>query len=254
MRFLVVCALCFMTLGSAPAPAEQITVFAAASLKTALDDITADFTEQTGHAVSISYAGSSLLARQISQGAPADIFISANRAWMDWLDARHAVIPETRREFIGNRLVLIAHGTEAPSLALTRATLVARLGTDRIAIALVEAVPAGIYAKAALSHFELWEHLSPQVVQTDNVRAALSLVAAGEAPLGIVYASDAQAEPRVSVLAVFPPESHPDIRYPAAMLEGRASPSARSFIDHLNTATARQVFESQGFTLIEATP
>lgn len=254
MRSLLVCALCFFTLSFAPARAEQITVFAAASLKTALDEIAGDFADTTGHTLSFSYAGSSLLARQISQGAPADVFISANREWMDWLEAQHAVMPETRRELIGNRLVLITHGAEAPALALTRESLANRLGKDRIATALVEAVPAGIYGKAALSHFDLWDALSPQIVQTDNVRAALALVAAGEAPFGIVYASDAQAEPRVSVVAVFPPESHPEIRYPAAVLEGRAPRAAQAFVDHLSTAPARQIFEDQGFTVLKVTP
>ncbi|WP_299829715.1 molybdate ABC transporter substrate-binding protein [uncultured Roseobacter sp.] len=254
MRFLLICALCLLAFGLAPARADQITVFAAASLKTALDEITAGFIEEKDYSVSLSYAGSSLLARQISQGAPANVFISANRAWMDWLEAQQALAPETRGEFIGNRLVLIAHGAEAAPLTLTRETLADRLGAARIATALVEAVPAGIYAKAALSHFELWDALSPQIVQTDNARTALALVAAGEAPFGIVYATDAQAEPRVSVLALFPPESHPVIRYPAALLEGRASPAAQAFLNHLTTAPARRVFENQGFTLLRAAP
>ncbi|WP_299954912.1 molybdate ABC transporter substrate-binding protein [uncultured Roseobacter sp.] len=254
MRSLVIFVVCMMLGLLGPARAEQVTVFAAASLKTALDQIAADFMEQTDYNVSISYAGSSLLARQISQGAPADVFISANREWMDWLEARQALVPDTRREIIGNRLVLIAHGAKGAPLRLTRENLTHHLGAERVATALVEAVPAGLYAKAALSQMGLWDRLSPQIVQTDNVRAALALVAAGEAAFGIVYASDAQAEPRVHVLGVFPPDSHPDIRYPAALLKGRTSAGAQAFLDHLDTAAARVVFKDQGFTLPKASP
>lgn len=251
LRLLVLCALAVSAL---PLRAEPVTVFAAASLKTALDEIATNFEQSTDHAVTLSYAGTPVLARQISLGAPADVFISASAEWMDWLADRQAIAPDTRSEIARNRLVLIAHEETSSEIALTSQDLAAAIGQNRIAMALVEAVPAGIYGKAALSHFGLWDPLSAQVAQTDNVRAALALVASGAALFGIVYASDARAEPRVSLRAVFPPESHPAIVYPAALVADRTTPAARAFLDHLSSDAAQRLFDAHGFLPAQATP
>ncbi|MEL6768432.1 MAG: molybdate ABC transporter substrate-binding protein [Pseudomonadota bacterium] len=240
-------------LGAIPAHAAEITVFAAASLKEALEDVTDRWSHETGHTARLSFAGSATLARQIAFGAPADVFISANAAWMDSLAADDLLAEDTRRDILANSLVLIAPrrqaaGTEAPPM-LTRETAVFlfdRLGGQHLAMALVEAVPAGLYGKAALESLGLWQRLAPQVAQTDNVRTALALVARGEAPLGIVYATDAQAEPRVSVLARFRPEDHPPITYPAAALHG-ADPTATAYLAFLRTMPAREAFARRGF-------
>ncbi|MEM9761653.1 MAG: molybdate ABC transporter substrate-binding protein [Pseudomonadota bacterium] len=240
-------------LGSPAASTAEVTVFAAASLKEALEDVTDGWSRETGHAARLSLAGSATLARQIALGAPADVFISANSAWMDHLSAEGLLVAGTRRDILANGLVLIAASaiapaTEAPQLLTPKnAPMVFdRLGEGRLAMALVEAVPAGIYGKAALESLGLWPRLARQVAQTDNVRAALALVARGEAPLGIVYATDARAEPRVSVLARFRPEDHPPIAYPAAAIEG-ANPAATAFLAYLQTMPARKTFSRRGF-------
>lgn len=237
-----------LALLAAPARAEDVVVFAASSLKTALDQIAADFTAATGHRVAVSYAGSSQLARQILLGAPADVVLSANTAWMDELDTAGRLAAGTRDDLLGNRLVLIAHDPGAEDVDLgDPEALSARLGTGRLAMALVEAVPAGIYGRAALSNLELWEGVAPRVAQTDNARAALALVANGAAPFGVVYRSDAVAEPRVRVVATFPESSHPPIVYPVAAVAGRARAVTRALLDHLRTPISRAVFEAQGF-------
>ena len=171
------------------ASAGDVLVFAAASLKEALEEIAARWHAETGHEAVISLAGSSALARQIEAGAPADLFISANGAWIDLLEARDMVRPGSRRDLLTNQLVLIEHGADAAPLELDEpGVLDARLGEARLATALVDAVPAGIYAKAALQALGWWESAAPRLAQADNVRAALALVATGETPLGIVYA------------------------------------------------------------------
>ena len=231
-----------------PARADDVVVFAAASLKTALDEVAAGFTAATGHSIAASYAGSSGLARQIQLGAPADVFISANVAWMDALDAAGRLAPGTRRDLLGNRLVLIAHEAGAEAIDLFDPDALSnRLAQGYLAMALVEAVPAGIYGKAALTNLGLWPAVAGQVAQSDNVRAALALVATGAAPLGVVYASDALAEPRVHVVATFPEDTHPPITYPVAAIEGRDSAAARAFLAHLRSPGARAVFEAHGF-------
>ncbi|MGR3803296.1 molybdate ABC transporter substrate-binding protein [Marinibacterium profundimaris] len=225
-----------------PAAAETVTVFAAASLKTALDEIAAGYSARMGDDVTVSFAGSSALARQIQAGAPADVFISANTDWMDRLEAEGRIAAGTRSDLLGNSIVLIAHG-EVPATD----DIAAALAQGRIAMALVEAVPAGIYGKAALTHMGLWDRVQTRVIQADNVRAALAFVALGEAPRGIVYATDAAVEPRVSVLATFPPDSHPPIVYPAA-LTADAGPEAAAFLDYLKGPEARAVFDRLGFS------
>ncbi|WP_291845089.1 molybdate ABC transporter substrate-binding protein [Maricaulis sp.] len=233
-------------------PAGEITVFAASSLRTALDEIGAEFERQTGHHLTLAYAGSPVLARQISLGAPADIFMSANSAWMDRLETEGRIEADSRFDLVGNRLVLIAHGSgRTPWPDITFEACLAELGDRRMAMALLGSVPAGIYGEAALRSLGLWEDLSGNVVQADNARAALALVAIGEAPIGLVYRSDALAEPRVSVLFELPASSHPGIRYPVAITAGRASDATRQFFAFLRSAQARGVLEEQGFVVDE---
>ncbi|SIN81229.1 molybdate ABC transporter substrate-binding protein [Vannielia litorea] len=232
MKRVVLAAL--MMLGAVAARAEAVTVFAAASLKGALDEVAAAWNGE----VQISYAGSSALARQIAAGAPADLFLSANPEWVDWLEADGVALK--RVDLLSNALVLVA-GADDP-----RAGLDQLKGQDRVAMALVDAVPAGIYGKAALESLGLWEAVAPRVVQADNVRAALALVALGEAPLGIVYATDARAEPGVRVVAEFPPMSHPPILYPVAALTEAGAP----LMGFLQSAEAAEIFTRHGFGVI----
>jgi molybdate transport system substrate-binding protein len=241
-----------LCLAAAPAAAEErITVFAAASLKTALDAVAEEWRAATGHEARLAYAGSSALARQIQSGAPADVFVSANEAWMDALAADGLIDPDSRVALLGNALVLVAHDPEAAPVALRPGTdLPARLGEGRLAMALVEAVPAGIYGKAALETLGLWEAVAPSVAQADNVRAALALVATGAAPYGIVYATDAVAEDRVRVVGRFPPGTHPPIVYPAAVTARAEGAAPAAFLAFLQGPEARAAFERNGFALL----
>jgi len=244
----VVRLLALIALMATPVRAEDVVVFAASSLKTALDEIAAEFTAATGHKVAVSYAGSSQLARQILLGAPADVFLSANTTWMDALEAEGRLARGTRADLLGNRLVLIAFDPGAQDIDLGDPdALSARLGVGHLAMALVDAVPAGIYGRAALTELGLWAGVAPQVAQSDNARAALALVATGAAPLGVVYRSDAIAEPRVHVVATFPEASHPPIVYPVAAVAERDRETTRALLDHLRTPASRAVFEAQGF-------
>ena len=241
-----------LAIGPVRAGAEDITVFAAASLKTALDEIVTGWSAATGNTARVSYAGSSALARQIEQGAPADVFISASRGWMDALAAGRHVRKETRRDLLGNTLVLVAHGRDAAPVEIAPGfDLAGMLGDGRLAMALVDSVPAGIYGKAALTSLGIWEAVAPKVAQADNARAALALVAAGEAPMGTVYRTDAAADDDVTAVATFPAGSHPPIVYPAAVTAESASPdTAAEFLDHLSGAEARAAFERQGFVVL----
>lgn len=228
--------------------AKDVLVFAAASLKTALDQVAADWRDRTGKQVTISYAGSSSLARQIEQGAPADLFISASSEWMDYLQSGDLIKAGSRRDLLGNRLVLVAHGVEAARIELDAKTdLAGMLGDERLAMALVDSVPAGVYGKQALMSLGHWDALSSKVAQTDNVRAALALVSSGEAPLGIVYASDAVADVGVSVVAVFAQESHAPIIYPAAVAANSTSVDAQAFLEAMSGPGAAEIFRAQGF-------
>lgn len=240
--------LCCAVLWSGAALADSVTVFAAASLKTALDEVALNWRD-AGHQITVSYAGSSALARQIELGAPADIFISASTEWMDHLESKELIEPGQRLDLLENTLVLIAHGKGDPVVIGPDLPLTQMLGDGRLAMALVNAVPAGQYGKAALQALRLWDAVAPQVAQADNVRAALALVALGEAPLGIVYATDARAEPRVSVLGVFPPDSHPRIVYPAAVIRGHQRAEVQALFSYLSSPAARSVFAGQGFLL-----
>jgi molybdate transport system substrate-binding protein len=243
-----------LTLGAlAPtlARADGITVFAAASMTNALAGIEARFEAATGHDLVVALAGSSALARQIQQGAPADIFISANPGWMDALEADGLVEDGTRFDLLSNSIVLIAAGAAAAPVEIGPGMdLAGLLGDGRLAMALVDSVPAGVYGKAALESLGLWESVEAQVAQADNVRAALAFVATGEAPYGVVYATDAAAEDRVTVVGVFPADTHPPIVYPAAALAESGNPLNRTFLDFLRGPEAREVFARQGFGVV----
>ena len=244
-------ALCVAMLAPAIAAAEDITVFAAASMTNAMAGIEAGFEAASGHEVTVSLAGSSALARQIQQGAPADIFISANPGWMDMLESEGLVEEGTRFNLLTNSIVLIAADPAAEPVEIGPGMdLAGLLGEGRLAMALVDAVPAGIYGKAALEKLGLWEDLAPRVAQADNVRAALAFVATGEAPYGIVYATDAVAEDKVTVVGTFPADTHPPIVYPAADLATRDTEAEAAFLAYLRGPEARSAFERQGFVVV----
>lgn len=248
-------ALLLAPLLATPASAEEVTVFAAASLKTALDEIAAGWGEDTGHEVVLSYAGTPQLAQQIVEGAPADLFVSASEAWMDELEGQGLIVADSRRDLLGNTLVLVAHGPADPVTVDASLDLAGLLNGGKLAMALVDSVPAGQYGREALTSLGLWAAVEPSVAQAENVRAALALVATGEAPFGIVYGSDAIADDAatddVTVVGTFPPDSHAPIRYPAALVAGREGEAARAFLDHLESAEAGAVFEANGFTLLD---
>jgi molybdate transport system substrate-binding protein len=235
----------------ASAEARPILVFAAASLKTALDVIAGKWQQQSGQAATISYAASSALARQIELGAPADLFISADEAWMDYLEERRLIDPKTRVDLLGNTLVLIAPANTGSETRIAPGfPLAALLGDGRLAMADPAAVPAGRYGKAALTRLGVWDQVAGHVAAAENVRAALLLVARGEAPLGIVYRTDAAAEPGVRIVGTFPADSHPPIVYPMALTVA-AEPDAGALANYLRAPEAREVFAAHGFTAPE---
>ncbi len=249
---LVLCAACT---GLRPAQADELTIFAAASLKTALDAVAADWQAATGDTVSISYGGTSALARQIQQGAPADIFVSSSSDWMNVLAESGRIQAGTRRDLFGNTLVLVAHDAGLPSVKIgPDLDLAGMLAGRKLSMALVDSVPAGQYGKAALDHLGLWSSVKANVVQSENVRAALSLVALGEAPLGIVYGSDAiaddAADDAVTVIGTFPTDTHPLITFPAALVADSDAPGAAPFLHHLSSDAADAIFAAQGFLIL----
>ena len=236
----------------AQARSGALVIFAAASMKTALDEVAAQWTQSRGkHPPRLSYAASGALARQIEQGAPADIFVSADLEWMDYLSARNLVQPDSRVNLLGNRLVLVAPKQSTAEIAIQPGFDLARhLGGGRLAMALVESVPAGRYGRAALAYLGAWEGVKDRLAQAENVRAALVLVARAEAPLGIVYATDAAAEPGVRVVASFSEDSHPPIRYPVAMIRETRNPDAMAFLAFLRGRAAGAIFVKHGFSLL----
>lgn len=236
-------ALCVGAFGAA---ADTVHVFAAASLKNALDEIARSAPMAEGTQISLTYAGSAALARQIAQGAPADIFISANEAWGAWL-AEHVDVKEAHA-FTANQLVIVAADSAAQEVA-TAEHLGTVLAGQRMAIALTDAVPAGIYGREALEHLALWDMVQPHLIEAENVRAALALVALGAVPFGIVYASDAHAEPRVRSIHRFAAQSHSPIRYPALRLSD--APQVRAVYDVLQSDQARAILEANGFTPLD---
>jgi molybdate transport system substrate-binding protein len=232
------------------AAAGIVTVFAAASLKNALDIAAAAFEAKTGLEVRISYAGSMALARQIEAAAPAEVFIPADEASMDYLAGKNLIQPDTRFDFLGNTLVVIAPRTaKLEKLAFTKDDLAATLGPGRITTGDPVSVPVGKYAKAALEKLGLWSSLEPKFAYTDNVRAALAFVAREEAPLGIVYLTDARSEPKVKVVATFPAGAHPPIVYPVALTSTATGDAPKKLLTFLESKTARDIFIAQGFTL-----
>jgi molybdate transport system substrate-binding protein len=231
---------------------DVVTVFAAASLQDALKAVAKDFTASTGTAVKFSFDASSTLARQIEQGAPADLFASADLDWMDYVAKRDLIDPKSRINLLGNRLVVIApKDSSVGELKLDAASISAALGGGRLATGAVESVPVGRYAKLALQKLGLWAGLEGRIAPADNVRAALAYVARGEAPLGIVYATDAAAEPKVKVVATFPRDSHPPIVYPFAATAGAKGEGAARFLGYLQGPKARAIFTAQGFSFVE---
>ena len=234
------------------AAAADVTVFAAASLKEALDDQAKQFEASTGNKVIISYGASNALAKQIEAGAPADVFISADLDWMDYLDQRHLLAPNTRFDLLRNTLVLIAPASSNTTLKIApNFGLAAALGTEKLAMANPDSVPAGKYGKSALEKLGVWASVEKQVARAENVRAALALVSRGEAPFGIVYRTDALADKGVRIVDTFPPDSHPPIIYPAALLAASKSTAGRPLLDYLRSAPARPVWEKYGFGLAQ---
>jgi molybdate transport system substrate-binding protein len=237
---------------AARAQSAGLVIFAAASLKTALDEIALAWAKHAARpAPRISYAASSALARQLEHGAPADLFLSADLDWMDYVTAKGLIKADTRMNLLGSSIVLIAPRDSAVTVQLEPGLDLAKaLAGGKLAMALVDAVPAGKYGKAALQKLGAWNGVKDKVAQADNVRAALLLVARGEAPLGIVYSTDAAAEPNVRVVGAFPEDSHPPILYAAAVTRDARS-DAKPFLDFLKGAQARTAFEKQGFTVLK---
>jgi molybdate transport system substrate-binding protein len=231
------------------ASAKDIVVFAAASLKNALDESSASYQRETATGILISYAASSTLAKQIENGAPADLFISADLDWMDYLQQRHLIKPETRVTLLGNRLVLIAPADSTATVEIRPGFALADLlGDQRLAMADPGAVPAGKYGKAALEKLGVWPSVEAKVAPAEDVRAALLLVERRETPLGIVYATDAAADKGVRIVASFPEDSHAPILYPAAEVASGDNPGTAAFLAYLESDRARPFFEPQGFT------
>ncbi|MDB5591576.1 molybdate ABC transporter substrate-binding protein [Enterovirga sp.] len=236
------------TASLAASPAGPV-VFAAASLKTALDEIAAEWATSGRPAPRISYAASNTLAKQIEAGAPADLVFTADLDWMDYLEGKALIRPGTRVSLLGNAIVVIAPKDSAVTLAMGPGlNLAAALGSGRLAMGHVEAVPAGKYGKAALEKLGAWDAVKGRIAQAESVRAALLLVSRGEAPLGIVYATDARADPNVRVVATFPAGSHPAIVYPAALAAGSTHSDAAAFLAHLGGPAATAAFARHGFT------
>ena len=236
---------------TAQAQAGDLVVFAAASLKNALDAINAQWQKDTGKKALISYGASSTLAKQIEQGAPAQMFISADLDWMDYLAQRNLIKPETRSNLLGNRIVLIAPNDKAQPIDIKPGFDLAKaLGDGRLSMANVDSVPAGKYGKAALEKLGVWNSVSGKLAQAENVRAALLLVSRGETPLGIVYQTDAAADPNVKIVGTFPEDTHPSIIYPIALTATANNPNAAVFLDYVRSAKAKPLFEAQGFTVL----
>lgn len=229
--------------------AGKVNVFAAASLKNALDEVSSSWKAATGKETTNTFAASSALAKQIEAGAPADLFISADLDWMAYLSERKLVAPGSEVKLLGNTLVLIAPATSTAEARISPGfDLAALLGGGRLAMADVKSVPAGRYGKAALEKLGVWASVENSLAQAENVRAALKLVSTGEAPAGIVYGSDAREDASVKVLGVFPAGSHPPIVYPAAVTAASTNADAVAFLAFLKSPAAQAIFRAHGFT------
>lgn len=239
--------------GTPPAAVQDktITVFAAASMKNALDETNAAYTAKTGAKIVASYAASSALAKQLEQGAPADIFISADTDWMDYASGKKSISDASRVNLLGNKIVLIApKDSKLGTVTIGPGFDLAKLAGDgRIATGDVKSVPVGKYAKAALEKLGSWQAAESKFAMAESVRAALTLVSRGEAPLGIVYETDAKIDPGVKIIGTFPADSHPAIIYPVAATAG-AKPDATPYLAFLRSAAAKAIFEKYGFTFL----
>ena len=250
---LLTAAVLTLAAGTAPAVAQgrDVLVFAAASLKNALDEVAAQWQRESGKKAAISYAASNTLIKQIEQGAPADIFISADLDWMDYGQQKGLIKPDTRSNLLGNRLVLVAPKDSNISANIQPGfDLAALLKGGRLAMGNVDAVPAGKYGKAALEKLGAWVGVKDKIALAECVRAALVLVARGEAPLGIVYQTDAASDPTVKIVGTFPENTHPPIIYPVALTKDATGAEAIAFLNFLRSAAARAAFERQGFTVL----
>lgn len=238
----------FSMLAPAASPArEELLVFAAASLTNVMQEIGASYTRETGQPVKFSFAASSALARQIEAGARADVFFSADTEWMDYLQARNLIDRASRRDVVGNRLVLIAPASSTLQLKIAPGFPLARtLGSDRLSTGDPDTVPVGRYAKSALTSLGVWNDVAGRIVRADNVRSALAFVDRGETPLGIVYETDAFIDKKVRIVDVFPASSHTPINYPAAVTMN-ARPGAAQFVDYLHSAAGQEAFRKYGF-------
>ena len=235
----------------ATAGGRDLLVFAAASLKNALDDVNAEYRRQTGRKVVVSYAASATLAKQIELAAPADVFVSADLDWMDYLAQRRLIKPDTRVNLLGNRIVLISPaGAQRDVKIVNGFPLANLLGGGRLAMADPDSVPGGKYGKAALEHLGVWSSVPARIARAENVRAALALVSRGEAPFGIVYQTDAAADPKVKVVGFFPDDTHPPITYPMAAVAASTAPTTAAYLEFLRSAAAKPYFEKQGFTVL----
>jgi molybdate transport system substrate-binding protein len=244
--------LCLTVQSVAPASAEttqpQILVFAAASLNDALREIGTAYERTSAVQIKMSFDASSNMARQIEAGAPADVFFSADTAWMDYLQSRNLIQPNTRRDVVGNRLVLIAPAQSRVGLRIApHFPLAAALGSGRLATGDPDSVPVGRYARSALTALGVWDAVAARLVRAENVRAALVYVARGEAPLGIVYASDALVDKGVRVVDTFPDNTHEPIVYPVALTKSARSEAA-GFVTYLAGAQGHLIFVKYGFT------
>jgi molybdate transport system substrate-binding protein len=232
-----------------PAHAQDLTVFAAASLKEALDEAGQQFQRASGQKVVVAYAASPALAKQIENGAPADVFISADLDWMDYIEQRKLIRAGTRANLLHNRLALIAPAESKVQAEIKTGFPLAKLmGDGKLSMADPDSVPAGKYGKAALEKLGVWASVESRVVRAENVRAALNFVARDETPLGIVYQTDAYAEKKVRVIALFPQNTHPAIIYPVAVIATSRYTAAPDFVKYLKSADARAIFEKYGFT------
>jgi molybdate transport system substrate-binding protein len=240
-----------LLLSASPALADDVLVFAAASLKNALDDTIAAYEMSGGGTVKVSYAASSALAKQIENGAPADIFISADLDWMDDAQKKKAIKPDTRANLFGNVLVLVEPADSARTIEIKPGfPLAALLGDGKLAMANPDSVPAGKYGKAALQKLGVWESVENKVASAEDVRAALLFVSRKEAPFGIVYRTDAMADKGVKVADIFPPDTYPPITYPAALTASSRNSDAAKFLAYLHSDAAKPIFERQGFSVL----
>ncbi len=246
MRFLLT--ICLL-LAPLTARAQQVTMFAAASLTDALKDVSGLWVKAGHPAIRFSFGASSTLARQIEQGAPANLFASADEKWMDYLETRQLIVPDTRKDLLGNELVLIAGADNPVQVTLQKGVdLLALLGKDgRLATGDPKHVPVGIYAEQALKTLGAWDGIQPRLARTEDVRGALLLVERGEAPLGIVYATDAAVSKGVKVAATFPADSYDPVTYPFAVTKAGDTPEARALLVFLAGPEARAIFEKRGF-------